>query len=254
MEAAEFKYSHGRSPELTDGEVQQHHRPGRRPRLLDRGPDGRASRPRRDSTIPALAGDASWPTRAAGCWNNSAAFLARAIAKGLDGPFETAYPGRGVPDRRAAVLHPRSDRRPANPRRRTRPSTIARRRRRPATRSRSGPSRATAGSTVLREYLDFADAHQAQYGFRCNMPLGSYFVRKDQGSLLSYSDDGDVFSIDPIRRAGGSAGMGPVPEGVQRVRRTKRNGIPLFNQSPFITRPQCEQAYGARWRRRSASG
>ena len=28
---------------------------------------------------------------------------------------------------------------------------------------------------------------------------------------------------------------------------TKRNGIPLLNQSPFVTRAQCEKAFGPRW-------
>ena len=35
-------------------------------------------------------------------------------------------------------------------------------------------------------------------GFRCNMPLGSYFIRKDRSSLLSYTWDGDIISLDPI--------------------------------------------------------
>ena len=26
-----------------------------------------------------------------------------------------------------------------------------------------------------------------------------------------------------------------------------RNGIPLLNQSPFVTRAQCEKAFGPRW-------
>ncbi|HKN43085.1 MAG TPA: FAD-binding protein, partial [Propionibacteriaceae bacterium] len=51
---------------------------------------------------------------------------------------------------------------------------------------------------ALRGYLEFAEAHHRRYGFRCNMPLGSYYVRQDAGSLLSYSNDGDTFSIDPI--------------------------------------------------------
>jgi hypothetical protein len=36
----------------------------------------------------------------------------------------------------------------------------------------------------LHGYLDFADAHFAAHGFRCNLPLGSYFVRHDQNSLF----------------------------------------------------------------------
>ncbi len=30
------------------------------------------------------------------------------------------------------------------------------------------------------------------------MPLGSYYIRQDSKALLSYSHDGDVFSLDPI--------------------------------------------------------
>ncbi len=51
---------------------------------------------------------------------------------------------------------------------------------------------------TYRAYLAFADEHFRSTGFRCNMPLGSYFIRKDRAALLSYSHDGEVFSIDPI--------------------------------------------------------
>ena len=34
------------------------------------------------------------------------------------------------------------------------------------------------------------------------MPLGSYCIRKDTGSLLSYSYDGDIISLDPIHAVG----------------------------------------------------
>jgi FAD/FMN-containing dehydrogenase len=50
----------------------------------------------------------------------------------------------------------------------------------------------------LKAYFNFRDEHFERTGFRCNLPLGSYFVRKDQSSVLSYSFDGDMFSLDPI--------------------------------------------------------
>jgi hypothetical protein len=78
------------------------------------------------------------------------------------------------------------------------------------------------------------------------MPLGSYFVRKDDSSLLSYSADGDVFSIDPIHAPSDQAAWDRFLREVNEFA-AKRNGIPLFNQSPFITRQHCQQAYGARW-------
>ena len=99
---------------------------------------------------------------------------------------------------------------------------------------------------VLRAYLDFADQHFRTTGFRCNMPLGSYFIRKDDSSLLSYSVDGDIFSIDPIHASTDNA------EWSNFLRRFnefahRNKGIPLLNQSPFVEREQVEAAFGPRW-------
>jgi hypothetical protein len=50
--------------------------------------------------------------------------------------------------------------------------------------------------------VKWADAYYEQHGFRCNMPLGSYFIHKDRSSLLSYTWDGDIISLDPIHAPG----------------------------------------------------
>lgn len=99
---------------------------------------------------------------------------------------------------------------------------------------------------TLRAYLDFADEHHRQTGFRCNMPLGSYFIRKDRGSLLSYTHDGDIFSIDPIHAATDTV------KWFEFLKRFNdfafaRHGIPLLNQSPFVERKHVQAAYGDRW-------
>ena len=54
----------------------------------------------------------------------------------------------------------------------------------------------------LKDYVKWADDYYKQHGFRCNMPLGSYFIRKDTSSLLSYTCDGDIISLDPIHAPG----------------------------------------------------
>ena len=54
----------------------------------------------------------------------------------------------------------------------------------------------------LNDYVAFAEAYFKQHGFRCNMPLGSYFIRQDSSSLLSYTHDGDIISLDPIHAPG----------------------------------------------------
>ncbi len=101
----------------------------------------------------------------------------------------------------------------------------------------------------LQEYLAFADAHHRAHGFRCNMPLGAYFVRKDTNSLLSYTFDGDVISLDPIHAPGArdqeawARFLGEFNAWAQA-----RGGCPLLNQSPFVTREQVLGAYGERWR------
>ena len=101
--------------------------------------------------------------------------------------------------------------------------------------------------TVLRAYLDFADEHFQKYGFRCNMPLGSYHIRPDQHAILSYSHDGEIFSIDPIHACTDKPAWDRFLQEFNQFA-YQRGGIPLFNQSPFVTREHAEAAYGARWR------
>ena len=99
---------------------------------------------------------------------------------------------------------------------------------------------------VLRDYVEFSETYFSKHDFRCNMALGSYFIRKDEHSLLSYSHDGDVFSVDPIHaytdRPAWDAFLREFNEFAY-----KRNGIPLLNQSPFITNSHVTAAYKARW-------
>jgi FAD binding domain/D-arabinono-1,4-lactone oxidase len=99
---------------------------------------------------------------------------------------------------------------------------------------------------TLRAYLDFADEHFKSTGFRCNMPLGAYFIRRDTSSLLSYTHDGEIFSIDPIHASTDNPAWHKFLRSFNEFA-YQRNGIPLLNQSPFVERKHCEAAYGARW-------
>jgi FAD/FMN-containing dehydrogenase len=100
--------------------------------------------------------------------------------------------------------------------------------------------------TVLRQYLEFEGEHFKKYGFRCNMPLGSYHIRPDKHAILSYSYDGEIFSIDPIHAYTDKAAWDKFLQEFNEFA-YKRGGIPLFNQSPFLTRRHAEAAYGPRW-------
>jgi hypothetical protein len=106
--------------------------------------------------------------------------------------------------------------------------------------------------TTLRAYLDFTDQYFKDTGFRCNMPLGAYHIRQDSSSLLSYTQDQEIFSIDPIHAPA------DVPAWHAFLHKfndfaSQRNGIPLLNQSPFVTKANVQAAYGQRWIQFSAA-
>jgi FAD/FMN-containing dehydrogenase len=100
----------------------------------------------------------------------------------------------------------------------------------------------------LKDYVRWAEEYYERTGFRCNMPLGSYFIRKDTSSLLSYTYDGDVISLDPIHAPGErehdawAAFLNSFNDWA-----FERGGIPLLNQSPFVKKEHVMAAYGRRW-------
>jgi FAD binding domain/D-arabinono-1,4-lactone oxidase len=105
---------------------------------------------------------------------------------------------------------------------------------------------------ILRDYLDFADQHFKATGFRCNMPLGAYHIRRDASSLLSYTYDQEIFSIDPIHASTDNAAWHYFLQQFNDFA-YQRKGIPLLNQSPFVERKHVEAAYGQRWLQFSAA-
>lgn len=105
---------------------------------------------------------------------------------------------------------------------------------------------------TLRAYLDFADEHFKATGFRCNMPLGAYHIRRDASSLLSYTKDEEIFSIDPIHASTDNTAWHYFLQQFNEFA-FQRNGIPLLNQSPFVERKHVEAAWGQRWLQFSAA-
>lgn len=106
----------------------------------------------------------------------------------------------------------------------------------------------------LRAYLDFADEFFSSTGFRCNLPLGSYHIRPDTNSLLSYTYDQEIVSLDPIN-ATTAADLPVWQKFLQQFNdfAFQRNGLPLLNQSPFVEQQQVQAAYGQRWTQFSAA-
>lgn len=99
---------------------------------------------------------------------------------------------------------------------------------------------------TLRAYLAFADDYFKRTGFRCNMPLGAYHIRVDKSSLLSYTYDEEVFSLDPIHAPTDMQAWFDFLKAFNDFAH-QNEGVPLLNQSPFVTHEQVEAAFGDRW-------
>ena len=70
-------------------------------------------------------------------------------------------------------------------------------------------------ATVLTDYFAFCKQYYQQQGYRTNMLNVGYWIAQDRNSLLSYSYDGGVMTIDPgVHR---QSGMARVPHRVQPV-------------------------------------
>lgn len=103
------------------------------------------------------------------------------------------------------------------------------------------PERAFA--QILREYFAFCNGPQAGR-FRTTLPHVSYHISGDRSSLLSYSHDGPVWTLDPI-----ASGQEPDWQrflGSFNAFCSERGGKPLLNQTPLLTRAHVEQAFGSR--------
>jgi len=96
---------------------------------------------------------------------------------------------------------------------------------------------------ILEEYCDFCINYEAQTGFRCNLPSVGYAICRDCEALFSYTWEGPGLSIDPASTGG--------PEWEEFLLSynafcSERGGMPLFNQTPFITREMARRAFGPR--------
>jgi FAD/FMN-containing dehydrogenase len=98
-------------------------------------------------------------------------------------------------------------------------------------------------ATHLPAYFQFCRDYYQQKGYRSNMLNVGYRISKDQESLLSYSYDGNVMTIDPVSTA--NPGWTPFLEAYNDFC-NQRGGLPLMNQTYGITRAQAQKALGDR--------
>jgi L-gulonolactone oxidase len=96
---------------------------------------------------------------------------------------------------------------------------------------------------ILEEYCNFCIIYEQKTGYRCDLPSVGYAIGRDVEALLSYSWEGATLSIDPASTGG--------PDWEEFLRHynefcSQRRGVPLFNQTPFLTREQVRKAFGVR--------
>ena len=96
---------------------------------------------------------------------------------------------------------------------------------------------------VIREFYRFCQDYHRRTGYRSNLLYVGYYIIKDQNSVLSYSFDSDVMTLDPVSTA--NPGWREFLTEYNQFC-SDRNGVPLLNQTWGVTRKIAEIAYGER--------
>ena len=94
---------------------------------------------------------------------------------------------------------------------------------------------------VMREYFTFVRNYYKRTGWECVMPNVGYRLFQDKRSYLSYSPDGEVFTLDPVTIA--DDGWYPFLKEYNEFC-YENGGKPLLNQTPLLRPEHCEQAFG----------
>jgi len=96
---------------------------------------------------------------------------------------------------------------------------------------------------TMRAYFHFCQDYYRQHGFRCNMVNVGYRIARDQNPIFSYSHSTTVMTLDPVTT--GEPGWDDFLQAYNRFC-SGHDGVPLFNQTKWLTREQVHKAFGAR--------
>jgi hypothetical protein len=96
---------------------------------------------------------------------------------------------------------------------------------------------------VFLEFCKFVRDYYDQHGYRSNLLYVGYRIAQDRQSLLSYTYDGTVMTLDPVSTA--NPGWKPFLEAFNQFG-SDRDGSPLLNQTFGLTRTIVQKAFGDR--------
>ncbi|HEY3626315.1 MAG TPA: FAD-binding oxidoreductase [Terracidiphilus sp.] len=94
---------------------------------------------------------------------------------------------------------------------------------------------------AITDFYKFCNDYYSQKGYRSNLLYVGYSIAQDQKSLLSYSHDGPVMTIDPVSTA--NPGWDAFIDAYNQFC-IARNARPLPNQTPGLTAAMLRNAYG----------
>jgi len=100
---------------------------------------------------------------------------------------------------------------------------------------------------ILLEYFALCDRHKLT--FRSGLPHVGYHISGDQSSMLSYSFDGPVWTLDPICPGHENIAQKAGWEAFLRDYNAlcgSHGGVPLFNQTPLLDRALVRNAFRRR--------
>jgi FAD binding domain len=96
---------------------------------------------------------------------------------------------------------------------------------------------------AITDFFTFCKSYYQQKGYRSNLLYVGYFIAQDQKSLLSYSWDGNVMTIDPVSTA--NPGWDDFLVAYNQFC-MDRNGRGLLNQTPGLTADMLQKFCGDR--------
>jgi FAD/FMN-containing dehydrogenase len=96
---------------------------------------------------------------------------------------------------------------------------------------------------VLTDFSKFSRDYYAQKGYRTNLLDVGYRISQDQQSLLSYSWEGPVMTLDPVST--GNPGWDEFIDAYNQFC-ADRNGKPVFNQTAALTPELAKRAFGGK--------
>ena len=97
---------------------------------------------------------------------------------------------------------------------------------------------------TMRAYYQFCRNYYDKHGFRCDMLNVGYRIKQDTNPLFSYSYSHSVMTLDPVATAH-EAGWDDFLRAYNEFS-SMYDGVPLFNQSKWLTQSQVKKAFGDR--------